>query len=122
MKPSKFYNNAIINTIEKTNSACSTERENAPISYRNSCLTQGSMHDETMSPRETFKSHDSKTKRKKINIRTLDMVIVYLERIINVLKGMQEQLLTKHQREQILIFICHPCWNKRDASVLVSSG
>lgn len=100
MKPSKFYNNAIMHSIEKTNSVCSTEREQVPLSYRNSCFTNGSIQDETISPRgDQRKSPDSKNKRKKINIRTLDMLIVYVERIITILKTLDELQLTKHQRE-----------------------
>lgn len=95
-----------MNSIQKTLSGCSTDREIIPhvsASLRNSCLTKSSEgFEEARTPDEKRgqkTSGESKGRRKKINIRTLDMVIIYLERVIEVLKKLGENNLTKLQKE-----------------------
>lgn len=112
MRPTRFYGNDL-KSDQRLESQCSTERDIQKESYRNSMLT--------MTSNEGEEGQNQKDK-KKVSLRSVDIVLEYVERLYKVLKKVDEKFLTKPQRDLLLYFIMHNTWVKKDTSILVSSG
>lgn len=56
----------------------------------------------------------SKPKPKKVKVNPEDILVEYVERVMKLLKQIDERFLSKFQIMQIEAFITHSSWNKRD--------
>lgn len=106
VNPSRFYTNSNhkMRSLEKGNSNSSYDRN---LSWKDSVQSI------------SIESDGGPKKVKKVKIRILDILIEYVERVINAVKVKNEKQLSPMSKDQLLNFITYPFWMKKDCSILV---